>query len=115
MLLNKVALAVILSASLMGTGYAQTRIPSESDIPTLKPEARQDTSCSRVRGYFLRSHYKGVRLDDSFVDQVFDMYFYNLDRYRTLFTESEIQGFKNDRKRLFMALDSCRLDYPYEL
>ena len=115
MLLNKVALAVILSASLMGTGYAQTRIPSESDIPSLKPEARQDTSCSRVRGYFLRSHYKGVRLDDSFVDQVYDMYFYNLDRYRTLFTESEIQGFKNDRKRLFMALDSCRLDYPYEL
>ncbi len=115
MLLNRIALAVVLGASLTGTAFAQPKTPTESDIPSLKPEARQDTSCSRVRGYFLRSHYKGVRLDDSFVDQVYDMYFYNQDRYRTLFTESEINAFKSERKKLFSALDSCRLDYPYEM
>ncbi len=94
---------------------ATPKVPSVTEIPVLKANPQQDTSCSRVGGYFMRSHYKEVNIDDAFISEVYKMYFDKVDHYRTLFTEGELENFKKDSKKMREALDSCRLAYPYEL
>lgn len=111
----KLTLGVLLlcSASLV---QAKLTVPVSADmLPDLSPEEQHYTVCSRTANYFLRSHYKAVKVDDAFADSVIERYLSYLDYNKSLYTQSEVDEIHKNRGRILDAITKCDLSYPYEL
>ena len=67
---------------------------SQDDLPTLVPEVQHATAAKRVTSRFTRSHYKHFSLNDEFSQEVFKRYIEILDYNKNLFTQSDIDSFK---------------------
>ncbi|RCS73227.1 carboxy terminal-processing peptidase [Vibrio casei] len=86
-------LAASLTLAAHSVFAAQATI-SESQIPTLTPEAQHAIASQRVANRFTRSHYKHFNLDDAFSKGIFDRYLESLDYNKNIFTQSDIDKFK---------------------
>ncbi|MGO1191868.1 MAG: carboxy terminal-processing peptidase, partial [Vibrio casei] len=82
-------LAASLTLAAHSVFAAQATI-SESQIPTLTPEAQHAIASQRVANRFTRSHYKHFNLDDAFSKGIFDRYLESLDYNKNIFTQSDI-------------------------
>ncbi|AUI86166.1 C-terminal processing peptidase [Vibrio azureus] len=68
---------------------------NKDDLPTLAPETQHETASKRVTSRFTRSHYKHFNLNDDFSKAVFDRYVELLDYNKNIFTQSDIDSFKD--------------------
>ncbi len=66
----------------------------QDDLPTLAPEAQHATAAKRVTSRFTRSHYKHFSLNDEFSQEVFKRYIELLDFNKNIFTQADIDSFK---------------------
>ncbi|CAM2944974.1 carboxy terminal-processing peptidase [Vibrio rarus] len=85
------------------------------DLPVLTPELQHQTAAKRVTSRFTRSHYKQFTLDDAFSSEIFDRYLNMLDFSHNLFTQSEIDGFQQQRVQLDDALKQGDNTIAFEL
>ncbi|MCG6414521.1 carboxy terminal-processing peptidase [Vibrio fluvialis] len=67
----------------------------KEDLPLLSPEVQHETASKRVTSRFTRSHYKHFNLDDQFSKAIFERYIEMLDYNRNLFTQADIDSFKD--------------------
>ncbi len=67
----------------------------KDDLPVLTPEVQHETASKRVTSRFTRSHYKHFSLDDNFSQAIFDRYVEMLDYNRNIFTQADIDSFKD--------------------
>ncbi|KQH86108.1 carboxy terminal-processing peptidase [Vibrio sp. Vb2880] len=67
----------------------------KEDLPLLAPEVQHETASKRVTSRFTRSHYKHFNLDDQFSQAIFERYIEMLDYNRNLFTQADIDSFKD--------------------
>ncbi|MBY7769614.1 carboxy terminal-processing peptidase [Vibrio fluvialis] len=67
----------------------------KEDLPLLSPEIQHETASKRVTSRFTRSHYKHFNLDDQFSQAIFERYIEMLDYNRNLFTQADIDSFKD--------------------
>ncbi|GEM76955.1 carboxy terminal-processing peptidase [Vibrio sagamiensis] len=68
---------------------------NKDDLPTLAPETQHETASKRVTSRLTRSHYKHFNLNDDFSKAVFDRYVELLDYNKNIFTQSDIDSFKD--------------------
>ncbi|MGI2930211.1 carboxy terminal-processing peptidase [Vibrio fluvialis] len=67
----------------------------KEDLPLLSPEVQHETASKRVTSRFTRSHYKHFNLDDQFSQAIFERYIEMLDYNRNLFTQADVDSFKD--------------------
>ena len=68
---------------------------SLSDLPVLAPEAQHTTASKRVTSRLTRSHYKHFDLNDDFSKHIFTRYVEMLDYNKNVFTQADIDSFKD--------------------
>ncbi|SDG94817.1 C-terminal processing peptidase-1. Serine peptidase. MEROPS family S41A [Vibrio xiamenensis] len=68
---------------------------SLSDLPVLAPEAQHTTASKRVTSRLTRSHYKHFDLNDDFSKHIFKRYVEMLDYNKNVFTQADIDSFKD--------------------
>ncbi len=67
----------------------------KDDLPVLAPEVQHETASKRVTSRFTRSHYKHFNLNDDFSEAIFERYVEMLDYNRNIFTQADIDSFKD--------------------
>ncbi|CAH0530688.1 Tail-specific protease [Allocatenococcus thiocycli] len=87
----------LIAASLLLAASAQALEAKlhKDDLPVLTPEVQHETASKRVTSRFTRSHYKHFSLDDDFSKAIFERYIELLDYNRNIFTQADIDAFKN--------------------
>ncbi len=68
---------------------------NKDDLPVLAPEVQHETASKRVTSRFTRSHYKHFNLNDDFSKAIFERYVEMLDYNRNIFTQADIDSFKD--------------------
>ncbi|SPT70433.1 carboxy terminal-processing peptidase [Anaerobiospirillum thomasii] len=112
--LNKLALLVPLC--LCFGVQAKLNVPQSIDeLPVLAQDNLHSVVCSRTANYFLRAHYKAVKLDNAFADNVIAQYLSYLDYNKSLYLQSEVDEIYNNRAEILKAIELCNLTYPYAL
>ena len=112
--LNKLALLVPLC--LCFGVQAKLNVPQSIDeLPVLAQDNLHSVVCSRTANYFLRAHYKAVKLDNAFADNVIAQYLSYLDYNKSLYLQSEVDEIYNNRAEILKAIELCNLSYPYAL
>lgn len=89
--LSLIAAGLWLAAS---SAHALEAKLSLKDLPVLAPETQLETASKRVTSRFTRSHYKHFTLDDTFSQAIFDRYIEMLDYNKNIFTQADIDSFK---------------------
>ncbi len=113
--LVSVALCVSCALSINAT-IAQDKAANKDQIPVFKVEKEQETSCRRVYGFYTRSHYKEISLDDdAFIKKIIERYIDTTDYTHTLLTKAEADDIFAQAKKFKAAAKECKLDFPYEL
>ncbi|KUI99448.1 carboxy terminal-processing peptidase [Vibrio sp. MEBiC08052] len=89
-------LTLIAAGLWLAVSSVQAAVPSirESDLPVLTPESQHSLATERVKNKFVQSHYKHIYLDDAFSKKIFQRYLGLLDYNRNIFTQKDIDGFK---------------------
>ncbi len=87
----------LIAASLLLAASAQALEAKlhKDDLPVLTPEVQHETASKRVTSRFTRSHYKHFSLDDDFSKAIFERYVEMLDYNRNIFTQADIDAFKD--------------------
>ncbi|WP_319536954.1 carboxy terminal-processing peptidase [uncultured Vibrio sp.] len=87
----------LIAASLLLAASAQALEAKlhKDDLPVLTPEVQHETASKRVTSRFTRSHYKHFSLDDDFSKAIFERYIELLDYNKNIFTQADIDSFKN--------------------
>ena len=93
--MKKVLQRTFISASVLLATYANAFEPSISiqELPVLQQEEQHSQASKRLVNLFTRSHYKSVDFDDAFAIDVYERYLEQLDHYRTIFLQSDIDNF----------------------
>ncbi|MDW6092904.1 carboxy terminal-processing peptidase [Vibrio rhizosphaerae] len=89
-------LTLIAAGLWLAVSSVQASVPSirESDLPVLTPESQHSLATERIKNKFVQSHYKHIYLDDAFSQKIFQRYLGLLDYNRNIFTQKDIDGFK---------------------
>ncbi|WP_098415591.1 carboxy terminal-processing peptidase [Vibrio sp. ES.051] len=87
----------LIAASLLLAASAQALEAklNKDDLPVLAPEVQHETASKRVTSRFTRSHYKHFSLNDDFSKAIFERYVGLLDYNRNIFTQADIDSFKD--------------------
>ncbi|WP_051333778.1 carboxy terminal-processing peptidase [Aliagarivorans marinus] len=109
-----VGLGVLLS-SLSFVVLAQTPTIGKQDLPVLSQQSQHATAAKRISALYTRSHYRSVPFDDELSSEFFDKYLQQLDFNRSLFLESDIEGFEQYRSQLDNYVPKGRLDPLYTM
>jgi carboxyl-terminal processing protease len=93
--MKKVLQRTFISASVLLATFAHAFEPTISiqELPVLAQEDQHSEASKRLVNLFTRSHYKSVDFDDAFAVDVFERYLKQLDHYRTIFLQSDIDNF----------------------
>ena len=92
-MLNRITLGLI-PLMLSGQALALDMKYTMDQIPTLTPEPQHKVSTTRLTGLFTRTHFKPIDLNDDFSRKIAKRYYESLDFNKSLFTQSDIEGFK---------------------
>ncbi|NQY33837.1 MAG: carboxy terminal-processing peptidase [Alteromonadaceae bacterium] len=118
----RIALAVSLSVSLLGTSanllaYEDNNknIDQKVPLPLLVPESQHATSSKRITTHFARTHYKKVQMDDLLSEKVFERYIKQLDYARNVFLSADIKTFEKHRHDFDTFISRGKLDVAYEI
>lgn len=115
--MKKVLQRTFISASvLLATcSYAFESSISIQDLPVLKQEDQHSEASKRLVNLFTRSHYKANDFDNAFASQVFDRYLKQLDHYRVIFLQSDIDNFNKYVQTFRKDFTSGRLAPAYDI
>ncbi|OIQ48676.1 MAG: C-terminal processing peptidase [Gammaproteobacteria bacterium MedPE] len=91
-MLNRITLGII-PLVLAGQAIALDSKYKMDEIPELAPEPQHKVSTTRLTGLFTRTHFKAFDLNDQFSSKIAKRYVENLDFNKSLFTQSDIDGF----------------------
>ncbi|NQY62751.1 MAG: carboxy terminal-processing peptidase [Alteromonadaceae bacterium] len=118
----RIALAVSLSVSLLGTSANlladegnSKNLDKKVSLPLLVPEGQHATSSKRITTHFTRAHYKKVKIDDLLSEKVFDRYIKQLDYARNIFLSSDINAFEKHRLDFDTFISRGKLDVVYDI
>ncbi len=87
----------LIAASLWLAAASATAVEPKigvNDLPILAPEAQHTIASKRVTSRFTRSHYKHFDLNDDFSQHIFTRYVEMLDYNKNVFTQADIDSFK---------------------
>lgn len=102
-----IRLAALTAAMVSTFSYAVAPTLGEDALPKLAPEAQHATETKRITTLLRRSHYKHFSLDDKLSGEILDRYLKDLDYNRSIFLQSDIDGFK---KRYATQIDNDLID-----
>ena len=107
----------LVAACIMGacTAWAVPPTTDASAIPVLAPESQHAVASKRVTALFTRSHYRQFQLDNAFSERIFDGYIESLDFSKNIFTQADIQRFREYQDSFDDALRAGRLDVAYAM
>jgi len=103
------------SVLLATCSYAFESSISIQDLPVLKQEEQHSEASKRLVNLFTRSHYKANNFDNAFAMQVFDRYLKQLDHYRVIFLQSDVDNFKKYVQSFRQDFKSGRLAPAYDI
>lgn len=108
---------ILLSCVLsINASYAVDKTEELKEIPAFKVQSEQETSCRRVNGYFTRSHYKEVSLDDKqFINKIIVQFLDNADYSHSYLLKSEVDEIYANSEKFKNGVKLCELDYPLEV
>lgn len=110
-------LSVFMAAMMLTAGLqaATEQASSTLVLPVISQEPQHATAAKRVTSYFTRSHYVPVKLDDSQSVKAFDLYLKNLDFYRNVLLQSEVDEFSKNRGKFSDALQKGDLRFAFDM
>jgi carboxyl-terminal processing protease len=83
--------------------------------PSLRPLQQQSTAAHLTAGLLGRFHYKTVALDDALSEKIFDRYLKSIDSERILFTQADIDQWREARTRLDDAIVGNDFGIPFAM
>ncbi|WP_427928279.1 carboxy terminal-processing peptidase [Agrobacterium cavarae] len=92
---------------------AQAREPAQ--MPVLEATAPEAEAAALSAQFLERYAYRPVPLDDALSVKVMKKYIKSLDPDRMLFTQSDIDGFAKDSKKIDDAIQNKNLDIPFSM
>jgi len=92
---------------------AQAREPAQ--MPVLEATAPEAEAAALSAQFLERYAYRPVPLDDALSVKVMNKYIKSLDPDRMLFTQSDIDGFAKDSKKIDDAIQNKNLDIPFSM
>lgn len=92
---------------------AQAREPAQ--MPALEATAPEAEAAALSAQFLERYAYRPVPLDDALSVKVMNKYIKSLDPDRMLFTQSDIDGFAKDSKKIDDAIQNKNLDIPFSM
>ncbi len=115
--MKKVLQRTFISASVLLATFAHAFEPTVSiqELPVLAQEEQHSEASKRLVNLFTRSHYKSVEFNDDFAVQVFDRYLQQLDHYRTIFIQSDIDNFSKYAHTFRTDFKQGRLAPAYDI
>ncbi|WKE67371.1 carboxy terminal-processing peptidase [Gallaecimonas kandeliae] len=84
-------------------------------LPKLAPEAQHETATKRITTLLRRSHYKHFAMDDALSSAILDRYLENLDYNRSVFLQSDIDGFQKYRTEIDDDLIKGDTHFAYDI
>ncbi|KZN52261.1 carboxy terminal-processing peptidase [Pseudoalteromonas luteoviolacea] len=97
------------------TCFAANSVVTEKDIPVLKPELQHATATKRVTDKFTQNHYKRFKLNSTLSEEIFDRYVETLDYNKSIFLQSDVDGFEQHKAKFDEALADGKLDFAFEM
>ncbi|OCG46539.1 C-terminal processing peptidase [Gilliamella sp. Choc5-1] len=111
-LLKVITLSLILS---IFSQNVQAKPQANEQIPVLKQDDIHQVVAKRVTNFFTQSHYRNFSLDGAFSAQIFDRYFKLLDGNKSIFIQSDVDGFRNRQESLGQELIDGNLTTAYDI
>ncbi|MDX3774762.1 carboxy terminal-processing peptidase [Chromatiaceae bacterium AAb-1] len=106
--------AALLAASVQAASVS-VQVATEQNLPVLAQESQHATATKRITSYFTRGHYVPVKLDEEFSVKVFNTYLKNLDYYRNVLLESEVEVFAKNRNNFSAAIQKGDLTFAFDM
>ncbi|SDJ70783.1 carboxyl-terminal processing protease [Ferrimonas sediminum] len=94
---------------------ALSPVITQDEIPVLAQEAQHKVASKRVTNLFSRSHYRKFAMDTEFSQQIFDRYLEQLDFNKSIFTQSEVDGFNRYRDGFAAAIQKGDMKDAYSI
>jgi len=113
-MLNRITLGLI-PLMLSGQALALNMKYTMDQIPKLAPEPQHKVSTTRLTGLFTRTHFKPFDLNDNFSHKIAKRYYESLDFNKSLFTQTDIDGFKKYDKSFDDMLNSGNVTVIYDI
>ncbi|MGI5310302.1 carboxy terminal-processing peptidase [Rheinheimera sp. WS51] len=108
----------VLAAALLCV-VSVSNVASESSatfsLPVVSQDSQHATASKRIMALFTRGHYKSVQFDDELSSQMFDTYLKNLDFYRNVLTQAEVNSFEQYRDQFDDGINKGNLNFAFEM
>ena len=105
-----IAASVLISASSFAT-----KVDEQFVVPELDQESQHQTASKRIAGWFTRSHYKKIRLDDELSNKIFDRFLDNLDYNKSIFLQKDIDSFSKYRNKFDDGIQLGKLQFAFDI
>ncbi len=84
------------------------------DLPELHQEKHHKISCKRVFRELTETHYRqNLILDSQYFFNFYNDYLKNIDSYKILFLQRDVDNYLKDVRQLKRSILGCELDLPY--
>jgi carboxyl-terminal processing protease len=115
--MNKLLNGIITLSLILGifSQNVQAKPQANEQIPVLKQDDIHQVVAKRVTNFFTQSHYRNFSLDGAFSAQIFDRYFKLLDGNKSIFIQSDVDGFRNRQESLGQELIDGNLKTAYDI
>lgn len=115
--MNKLLNGIITLSLIFGifSQNVQAKPQANEQIPVLKQDDIHQVVAKRVTSFFTQSHYRNFSLDGAFSAQIFDRYFKLLDGSKSIFIQSDVDGFRNRQESLGQELIDGNLKTAYDI
>lgn len=88
---------------------------SKDKIPVLTAESQHQIAGKRIASRFTQSHYKQIKLDQTFANKVLDRYLNQLDYSHNVFTEADVKTYHLLANNLAIELKNGDSELAYQI
>jgi carboxyl-terminal processing protease len=105
-----VVASVLFSANSFATKNSESFV-----VPELNQESQHQTASKRIAGWFTRSHYKKIRLDDELSNKIFNRFIDNLDYNKSIFLQKDIDAFAKYQNKFDDGIQLGKLEFAFDI
>lgn len=105
-----VVASVLFSANSFATKNSEPFV-----VPELNQESQHQTASKRIAGWFTRSHYKKIRLDDELSNKIFNRFIDNLDYNKSIFLQKDIDAFSKYQNKFDDGIQLGKLEFAFDI
>ncbi|MCY7293912.1 carboxy terminal-processing peptidase [Alteromonas sp. a30] len=109
---SAVATSILLSTSLCAK---EKQAEEDYSLPNLEQESQHAVASKRISAQFLRTHYKKIKLDDSFSEAIFERYIQSLDVNKSIFVQADVDAMRKYQHAFDDALYKGKLKDAYTI